>query len=797
MFWFKVKKLFIFSLSFFVLFFSVAINANAKNSLQKINTTIIYDGSSKIYKKNIELLKTEILELTSGEFDVSFKPSQIINGQWDPAIIKNAVKKAIESRETDFLICIGVLTSNEVCKYKQFEKPVIATSVVDVKLQNIKSNNEKSGTRNLNFLVSTGSIIKYLGLFQKVKNFKTLTVILNRKLATELPFIDKFFSKENSNFSFNIKKIYSDNTAESILSQLSEKTEAVLFTHSLQLPDPEFTKVVSELNKMKIPGFTMVGKREVAKGLLAGLTPGTESKTILRRVALNFQRILLGEKPENLSIIFSEKRKLAINMNTAKLTGIYPVSTVLADAEIIRETISPKARKLTLSSVINEALEKNIEIEKGRAMVSAGKEDIKKARSYLIPNIEASITGVRIDENSAKISFGTESEESLKGSLTATQVLFSEKAWSGWKAVKHGQKAKEEELNTISLDITSEIINSYINVLRALTLERVRKNSLDLTMANLKRARLRRSIGTAGASEVYRWESKLAMQKKDLLDAIAKIRQSKNNLNRILNRPFNEDFILEEINFSNPVLCVNNENFVETIHNPFKYGILKNFMVKKGLEASPELKRIDSAIKAQERLTISAKRDFFLPSIALQGKVTEVYDRNGFDETDLDPSKDRDKRSWSVAVNASFPLFTGGAKSADYCKAKEETRKLKLEKSHATARIEERILYTIEAAKASHGAIKHAKDAATAALKNLNLVTDAYSRGVISIIELLDAQNASTMADLGAENSIYDFMADLLSLQRAIGKIDFSKPANARQLFRDEFYAYMELNNKR
>lgn len=790
---FRIRNFFNLTLCVLLLFLSASIKSEARENLRTINATVIYDGPSNEFTKKLALLQTEILELTSGEFDVLFKPSEIISGEWNPAIIETIVKKAVESSETDFIICMGAMTSSEICGYKNFNKPVIATTVFDVNLQKIATGSEGSGIPNLNFLVSTKSFSEDIQLFQQVKHFETLTIVIDRKFAADLPFLDQFYSKEYNKFPFNINKIYSGGTAESVLSKISEKTEAVLFTPSLKLSDSEFIKVIDGINKKTIPGFTITGKRDLAKGLLAGLTPGTESKTKIRRIALNFQRILLGEKPENLSIIFSEKRKLAINMNTTRLTGIYPVSSVVSGADIISEKISPKARKLTLSGVIDEAFGKNLSIKKGRAMVSSGNEDVNKARSYLLPTIEANLTGLRIDENSAKISFGTESEESLKGSLSATQVLFSEKAWSGWQAVKSGQKAKEEKFQSILLDTAYETSQSYINVLRVLSLERVRKNSIDLTKANLKRARLRRSVGTAGASEVYRWESKLAMQKKALIATKAKIRQSKNNLNRILNRPLYEDFSVEDINFSNPVLCVGNENFAETISNPVKYHILKEFMVKKGLDASPEIKGLNAAIEAQKRLTSSARRDFFLPSVALQGNITEVYNRDGFDETDLDPTKDRDKTSWSVAINASFPLFTGGAKTSDYMKAKEETRRLKLEKKYISAQLEEKILYTIEAAKASYGAIKHSRTAATAARNNLSLVTDAYSRGVISIIELLDAQNTATISELDAENSIYNFMADLLSVQRAIGKLDFSKPANAKQLLRDEFNAFLTL----
>ena len=762
--------------------------AEPEDTTRTINTCIIYDGPSDIYKKNVRLLIKEITELTEGEFHIQFNPGNIINGEWNKQKITESVNRALESEDIDFLVCMGVLASDVLCRYETINKPSIATSIIDAKLQNIKTNNGSSGIKNLNYLVSIDSFINDLKLFQKVRTFKKLSVVISRQTASDLPFIDKFFSNNGHDINFTLAPIYADKTAESVLSGLSDSTEAVLITPDVRMPDVEVQKIIDTLNKMKIPGYTIGGKGEVKKGLLAGLTPGAESKTIIRRAALNFQRILLGESPESLPTQFSEKRKLAINMKTAELTGIYPTMDVLSGAELINESAETSKRMLTLSSTIQEALKENIEIKKTAAMVSAGSQDIKKALSYLTPNLEASLTGLRIDKNSAEISFGTESEESLKGSLTATQILFSEKAWSGWRAVKHGQKAKEEKLNTTALNVSYDACMSYINILRVLTLERVRKNSLKLTKANLNRARLRRSVGTANASEVYRWESKLAQQKKELLDAKAKIRQAKNNLNRILNRPLFEDFSIKDITFSDPVLCITSDNFGNTVSSPLEYEMLLNFLVNKGVDLSPEIKQLDAAIKAQERIALSARRDFYLPTVALQGTMTEVYNRDGFDQT----TDARDKTSWSVAINASIPLYTGGAKSADYSKAKDETRRLKLEKKDALSKIEERIRFTAESSKASFGAIRHSRDAADAAHKNLNLVTDAYTRGAISIIELLDAQNASTMAELGAENSLYDFMADIISVQRAIGRVDFSKVHESGANFKEEFSAYIK-----
>ena len=96
-----------------------------------------------------------------------------------------------------------------------------------------------------------------------------------------------------------------------------------------------------------------------------------------------------------------------------------------------------------------------------------------------------------------------------------------------------------------------------------------------------------------------------------------------------------------------------------------------------------------------------------------------------------------------------------------------------MEHKAAKERIEQRIRSTLQVANVSYAGIQLADDAAKAAHKNLNLVTESYSRGVVSIIELLDAQNAALVADQTAANAVYDFLIDLMEVQRAVGMVDF------------------------
>ncbi|MBW2683278.1 MAG: TolC family protein, partial [Deltaproteobacteria bacterium] len=64
--------------------------------------------------------------------------------------------------------------------------------------------------------------------------------------------------------------------------------------------------------------------------------------------------------------------------------------------------------------------------------------------------------------------------------------------------------------------------------------------------------------------------------------------------------------------------------------------------------------------------------------------------------------------------------------------------------------------------------------------RNLKLITDSYIQGLKSIIELLDAQNQALSADQAAANAVYDFLVDLMGVQRAMGMFVLFEPEEER-----------------
>jgi len=112
-------------------------------------------------------------------------------------------------------------------------------------------------------------------------------------------------------------------------------------------------------------------------------------------------------------------------------------------------------------------------------------------------------------------------------------------------------------------------------------------------------------------------------------------------------------------------------------------------------------------------------------------------------------------------------------------------------RSSIAERVEEEIRRQMHVAQAAYLRIELTLAAAVASRKNFDLVADAYARGTVSVIDLLDAQDTSLSANAASADSLYNFLITIMSVQRAVGQFDFLLPADERNAIADETRRFM------
>jgi outer membrane protein TolC/ABC-type uncharacterized transport system substrate-binding protein len=759
---------------------------------------MVLDGPWDQNEEIVALLKKEILELTKNEFNIRFPDEKTLLADWSSTSIRASLLKLLNDPEINIIIAGGVIASQEVGKITVLQKPVIAPVVLDPELQGFPLKDGKSGVTNLCYIHSPARITKEIKYFLEIVPFNKLTIFASKAFSVSIPLFQEKIEKLGQELGIEINTVYVETSAEEALSQIPADAEAIFFGTLFQLSDSEYDILVNGVNEKRLPSFALWGQADVQRGVLAGLLPENYLPRLARRVALNVQRILLGQKPENIPVAFAPEERLVINLSTARKIGIYPSWAVLTEAELLNPVRESTPRILSLRDAMIEALDVNLDLAASNHAVAAGEKDISVARSDLLPQLNISGLGLQIDKDRAEASFGSQAERTLSGSVQATQVIFSEPAWANLSIQKDIQKSRLFENDAIRLDIIQEAAIAYLNILRAKTFERIQRENLRRTRENLELAEVRLSIGFSGLSDVYRWESQIATNRKDVIFANAQRNLSEIELNKILNRPLEENFDTQEADLSDAALIDKFNRLFKYMNNPRDFKILRNFMVREGIANSPEISNIDAGISAQGRILKFTKNNLWMPTLALQGELTHRFVQRGAGSS-REPGLGfpmRDETDWSIALNASLDIIRGGAKIAERRQALEELMRLQTERAALVNLIEQGVRATFHLAGASYAAIQQSRLAAEASRNNLELVVDSYSQGAISIIELLDAQNAALLAEEAASNAVYDFLVELMRVQRAIGKFDIFQTDQDRDTFYDRLDGYFTKINE-
>ncbi len=771
--------------------------ALAAAEMPVVRVGVVVDGPWEQNEIVRQLTIGEVTTLTAGEFDVRFPERSYLVGDWSYGAARENVERLLADPEVDLVIAWGVLASQAVCCHVELPKPVVAPVILNSRLQGLPLAEGASGVANLSYVELENRIDEELEIFRRIVPFEKIHFLANGSFSRAIPELPGRTFELAARAGFDVELVPVGDSVDELLASIPADAEAVYVWPQFHLSLEERQRLIDGLNSRRLPSFSALAVGEVEAGMLATATSDDFFPRLVRRVALNVQRILLGEDAGRIPVMFEHRERVKINMATARAIGVSPGWSILREAELLHPE-EPGREVMSLERAVNEAIAANLDLAVRRRALVAAEQELSIARSSYRPQVELSAEVARIDANRALASFGAQPERSASGSLGLSQLVFSDPALGAMRIERELQRSREEELEALRLDIALEAATTYLNLLRAGSLLRIQRSNLEVTRSNLELARIRRTIGAANPAEVFRWESQIATDRKSLVEAQANKRAAEIALNRLLHRDLQEQFVAAEVELDDPTLITGQERFEGYTETPARFRVLTDFMVQEGLSAAPELRRLDAVIRAQERVVATARRAYWAPTVALGASFDQTLSRagagsdaRGFTIGNLTiPASD--DSAWSVGLSASLPLFAGGARQAGLIQAEEELSRLNGELDAAAERIATRLRIGMEIARASFAGIELSEQAAEAARKSLALVSDSYARGAVSILDLLDAQNAALGAEQLYANAIYDFFVDLMEVQRAANRFDFFLTPGERNLWYERLEGYFE-----
>ena len=752
-----------------VLFFGAAPVA----AQQRFDIAVIYDGSEDRLAAQRRTYVDELLALTENEFEVRIHNYR---GEWTQESIEASYAAAYANPEIDMLLVTGFIASQLGTQRKEYPKPTFLPLILDPGLLAKPPTEGKSGIPNLSYLIIYANFADDLDSISKLVEVDRLALFIDEELSDSIPQLRLSALAICEERGIELVEIRHDGVDHALVQQVPEGTDAVFVSGLPRMPKDAFLSLVAAINDRGLASYSFVGTEDVEAGLLMTSSETRDLERQARLNALNMQAVMLGGRAEDQTVFGTARKQYTINMDTARQIGISPSFDLLSEANLLRERPPVTGDEYGLVEIARLAIRQNQDLVSQTFATEAGAEDIAGARAELLPQLDLS-TSYDTRKISPVVESGLFAERSTDAALALRQVIYADPLAANLVIQRQLQASREAGLSEFRLDIVQAATTAYYSVLNARSQLGVQENNLVVTRRNLELAKDRVQLGTSSSADVYRWEAEEARAQIGVLDARAAVDQAWNQLNRLLNLPQQQRMPLKEASPSEPFV-ISEKEFDTMIASPADFARFAEFVVARGISRAPEIAQIDAQLQAKERELKSRRRETWLPQFSVGGRLSSNLNQSG---VGAGPSAGQDLEDWTVGIQATLPLFSGGSRRADISRANLELLQLRAARASAAEKVEERIRLQLHAAYADSARIELSGDAAASARRNYDLVQDAYARGAVTIIELLDAQDASLTADAAAVDSQYRFLTTIMALQRAAGGFDFLLDSDERE----------------
>ncbi len=775
-----------------------------------------WEGNDEVFRQ----LQTSLREVLGNRVEVTFTGGGVIEGDWTLAAIHAINDRLLRDPGVDMVLGMGVIASHDLATRGPLPKPVIAPVVLDPGRQKIPFTNGVSGVKNLCYLVFPTTFQQDVELFRKVVPFNKIAFISSKRYNDALPPPAMSMEEIGKKIGIGVIPLILDSSASDVLRAIPGDVQAVYLEPALNIGREEFQRLVQGFIDRQLPSFSLFGESDVRRGIMAGANPDIFPRMV-RRIALIVQRILQGEPPGGLSVTFPAARRLFFNFHTAYLIMATPDWETLLESDLVQvDEVSAFAERYNLETAMRRVMETNLDIQSLAQGVDAGAENVSIARAGILPRLDLGVSGYQIDADRAQATY--QPQKSAAAEVSVSQVIFSEPVLANLSIQGSLYDAKVSELEQTRLNTIVSGSSAYLNYIRMRQLFNITLENLNNTRSNLEIARIRRSTGVAGEEEVLRWQVEIAEMKKAVMSLHAQINQMRYLVNQHLHLPINQELNLEDVSLDDTSLFVSDKKISAYLKNPVAFDLLTEYLVNEGLKRSPELRQLDAVIDAKDRELSSVRSSFFLPTVSAFANFS-----NNFYQSDqpvlfqagampqpppgLDPGVAQylgglfsavtpalpDRNNWTVGLQLSLNIFNGFSTRAAELKASQESEQYKLQRQSTAEKISMRIRTDLQNVKASYFAIGQSQSEREAAHRTLKLITDAYSRGAVSILSVLDAQGSSLRADQVAANALYDFFEEYMQFQRSLGQFDLLMTPADRRAFLNDIIARVEYSLKK
>ncbi|MGV8073866.1 MAG: TolC family protein [Syntrophobacteraceae bacterium] len=419
---------------------------------------------------------------------------------------------------------------------------------------------------------------------------------------------------------------------------------------------------------------------------------------------------------------------------------------------------------LTVDRAVEEALRASPELEQIRRRIGAAAEQVVQAEASFYPRLMLSedfnvtdnpvfammnmINQRRFNPN---INFNDPGQQqNFTSKIQADWVLFQGGSrWYDRNAALGRQSSIKAELQAGRNLLVAKVSETYYRWLNGLGFIGVAQRTLDAAKTDERLGEARIRAETALPSELLRLKVRTAEAHEHLVTARTGARRCQAGLERLLARSIRPEEIPD------PVQAL-------AFPSPFEKAPEEtDAMVKKAIENRPEILAVSSLIQSAEARVKSA-RGGLMPKIGISAQ-------HQWDSEDFSNSAE----SWLVGIQASWPIFEGGAGFSRVREARNHLKEIEARGEQVALDIALEVNQAALAIEEAAEKMKVAEERKQWAEKALEEVRNLYRNQVVEVDSLLQAEVAWNQAEVSYTAALFEVRISHALLKQSLG--DFAE----------------------
>ena len=441
---------------------------------------------------------------------------------------------------------------------------------------------------------------------------------------------------------------------------------------------------------------------------------------------------------------------------------------VLALAASLSAQTVTAGSPLTLQQAVAIALEKNPLRKAAAADTRAASAGVSEARSFLLPHLNFTETATR--GNDPVYVFGsklrqqrfTSNDFTLNRLNTplpygnfatrfgGTWNLFDSFAsWHGVTRARQMNEAAAHQLDRTDQEILFRVVQAYYGVLLAQKQLEVADHAQQTAKSIMDRSQTRFDSGLVVESDLLSAKVRFAGREQELIRAKNNVALGQAQLNTAMGVPADAPY----------------EAADTAAERDLPAPALPD-LEKKALTSRPDLKRLDSEQAAQQQSVSIAKSSFGPRLNAFAGwemdNPTMLAGGGG--------------NNWLGGIELQFDLFQGGAKKAALSRERAIAEKITALQQAASDRVRLEVRQAYYEQDSSRQQVNVARSAIAQAQESFRINQDRYDTGLITITDLLGAEDAVRRTQADYWSALYQFRISYANLELASGTLTPQSP---------------------